>query len=125
MLFIRKYNMRRLAELKLLEFLISVKYYTKFWQKAETFAAVLDIMRINPYFEINDTNVYKFDIYVQHFFFHVLSQFDKTDLSEEEDGSTFIQLEVIKNKLRPLLCFCEELNRSRLFAKLEKTIRLQ
>jgi hypothetical protein len=89
------------------------------------FAAVLDIMRINPYFEINDTNLYKFDIYVQHFFFHMLSVFDKNDLSEEEDGSTYIEFETLKLRLKPLLCFCEELNRSRLFAKLEKTIRVQ
>lgn len=32
--FIRKYNIRRLAEIKMLELIISIKYYTKFWPKA-------------------------------------------------------------------------------------------
>ena len=55
----------------------------------------------------------------------MLSQFDKSELTEESDGSTYIELETVKTKLKPLLSFCEELNRSRLFAKLEKTIRVQ
>lgn len=32
--FIRKNSVRRLAELKMLEFVISLKYYSKFWPKA-------------------------------------------------------------------------------------------
>lgn len=32
--FVVKFKMRRLAEVKLLEFIISLKYYSKFWIKA-------------------------------------------------------------------------------------------
>lgn len=32
--FIKKHNIRRLAEIKMLELIISIKYYTKFWPKA-------------------------------------------------------------------------------------------
>lgn len=52
---------------------------------------MLDIMRINPSFELNDTNIYKFDLYVQNYFFHILAQFDKGDLNEEEDGATYVE----------------------------------
>jgi hypothetical protein len=51
--FIRKHNIRRLAEVKMLEFVISIKYYSKFWPKAEMFAYMLDIMRFQPSFEMN------------------------------------------------------------------------
>ena len=64
-------------------------------------------MRLNPAFEVSDTNIYKFDAHTQYFFFHLLSQFDRTDLNEEEDGATFIEFEILKTKLRPLLFFCQ------------------
>lgn len=77
--FLRKYRIRRLAEVKLLEFIISLKYYSKFWIKAETFCVLMDVMRFIPMFDQTDMYNYRVDYYAQNFFFQVykaLSSFE-------------------------------------------------
>lgn len=48
--FLNKHRIRRLAEVKLLEFIISLKYYSKYWLKAEIFCQFMDVMRYQPLF---------------------------------------------------------------------------
>jgi len=123
--FIRKHNIRRLAELKMLEFVISLKYYCKFWPKAEMFAYMLDIMRFQPSFELNETVMYRFDLYAQNFFLAVFARLNDGEVVEWEDGATYVGFQRIKNVVRKMLFFTDDLTRSRLFAKLEKTVRLR
>lgn len=123
--FVRKHNIRRLAELKMLEFVISLKYYAKFWPKAEMFAYMLDIMRFQPSFELNETSAYRFDLYAQNFFLAVYARLADGEVIEWEDGATYTSFQRIKVLVRRLLYFTDDLTRSRLYAKLEKTVRLR
>jgi|JI6StandDraft_1071083.scaffolds.fasta_scaffold02311_7 hypothetical protein len=123
--FVRKHSIRRLAELKMLEFVISLKYYSKFWPKAEMFAYMLDIMRFQPSFELNESINYRFDLFAQNFFLAVFSRLNDGEVVEWDDGATYAGFQRIKNVVRKLLFFTDDLTRSRLFAKLEKSIRLK
>lgn len=48
--FLNKHRIRRLAEVKLLEFIISLKYYSRYWTRAEMFCQLMDVMRYHPLF---------------------------------------------------------------------------
>ena len=54
--YLKKYKIRRLAEVKLLEFIISLKYYSRFWIKAETFCYLMDVMKYQPAFDHSDSS---------------------------------------------------------------------
>lgn len=43
--------------------LISIRYYSKYWAKADLFASLLQIFKFKPTFEINDTNNYGIDLF--------------------------------------------------------------
>lgn len=81
--FLKKYRIRRLAEVKLLEFIISIKYYTKFWMKAETFCVLMDVMRFIPMFDQTDMYNYRADYYAQNFFFQVYKVMSSFDMVHE------------------------------------------
>ena len=49
--FLQKNRIRRLAEVKLLEFIISLKYYSRYWTRAETFCQLMGVMRYHPLFD--------------------------------------------------------------------------
>jgi hypothetical protein len=62
--FLKKYRIRRLAEVKLLEFVISLKYYSKFWVRASLFCVLMDVMRY-----ATNSEHYRCDYYAQNYFF--------------------------------------------------------
>lgn len=45
--FLDKHKLRRLAEIKLIELLTSLKYYVDVWPRAKTFAYLLNMMKQN------------------------------------------------------------------------------
>ena len=122
--FMKRHRIRRLAEVKLLEFIISIKYYSKFWVKVETFCYLMDVMKYQPTFEFNDSGNYKFDLYTQNFFFSVFKVFSNFETITEEDGTVYIPLRKVKKIMRALLFFTDEMSRSRLIVKLEKEVRV-
>jgi hypothetical protein len=69
--FLKKHRIRRLAEIKLLEFIISLKYYNRYWLRAELFCQLMEVMRYQPLFEQPDGFNYRFDYNTQNFFFSV------------------------------------------------------
>ena len=90
--FLTKFKMRRLAEVKLLELIISLKYYAKFWVKAETFCCLLDIMKFQPYSDPSESAIFKFDHYAQNYFFSIYKHVNKFDLFHDSDGTVYAQL---------------------------------
>ena len=122
--FIKKYRIRRLAEVKLLEFIISLRYYTKFWLKAETFAMLTDVMRFIPLADQTDMYNYRSDYYSQNFFFQVYKRIMIFEQITEEDGTVYVSTKKVKKLMKPMLFFSDEISRSRLFVRLEKDIRI-
>ena len=71
--FLRKFKLRRTAELKLFEFLISLRYYMKTYSRAITFALLCGISIYPPQTGEN-YQVYKFDVYLQNFFLYAFGR---------------------------------------------------
>jgi hypothetical protein len=78
--FLKRHRIRRLAEVKLLEFIISLKYYSKFWLRAELFCVMMDVMRYTPSSEHVDGNNYRSDYYAQNYFFEVYKALSRLEL---------------------------------------------
>jgi len=89
--FLRKYQLRRLVEMKVIEFLSSLKYYSRIWPRAKTMAQLLGIIHFGESSN-TDANVHSCDIYMQEFFFFVYSQIMKSKdaLVEHNEEQTFI-----------------------------------
>lgn len=122
--FLKKYKIRRLAEVKLLEFIISLRYYTKFWLKAEIFAMLMDVMRFIPLADQTDMYNYKSDAYSQNFFFQVYKRMSTFEIITEDDGTEYVSTRKVKKLMKPMLFFTDEINRSRLYVRLEKDLRI-
>lgn len=82
------------------------------------FAYMLDIMRFQPGFEVNETINYRFDLYAQNFFLAVFARLNDGEVVEWDDGATYANFQRIKNVVRKMLFFADDLTKSRLFAKL-------
>lgn len=122
--FLRKHRIRRLAEVKLLEFIISLKYYAKFWKKAETFCIVMDVMRYIPMFDQADSYNYRVDYYAQNYFFQVFRILNSFELINDDDGTVYIPIKKVKKIMKAVLFFTDDLSKSRLMSRLDKDIRI-
>ena len=122
--FLKKYKIRRLAEVKLLEFIISLKYYSRFWTKAEIFCYLMDVMKYQPAFDHSDSSNYRFDYYAQNFFFQVYKKISKFDLIHEEDGTVYVSTRKVKKLMKIMLFFTDDISRSRSAVKLDKDLRI-
>ena len=91
---LKKHKMRRIAELKLIEFLSSLKYYIPIWARAKTFAQLSGLLRITDSME-TDSDQFSADIFLQDYFLTAFSLFvkgGKQSLADTE-GSTNIKVE--------------------------------
>ena len=70
--FLKKHKLRRLAEVKLIEFISSLKYYTKIWPRAKVFAKLTGMLQYSEPIE-TDANSHSCDIYMQEFFYFAYS----------------------------------------------------
>lgn len=70
--FIKKNKLRRLAEVKLIEFISSLKYYTKIWPRAKVFAKLSGMLQYSEPIE-TDSSGHSCDIFMQEFFYFAYS----------------------------------------------------
>lgn len=71
--FLKTHKLRRIAELKLFEFLISLRYYSKSYPRATQFAYLANILHY-PVPVGEHAYIYKYDVYAQMFYFYVLKR---------------------------------------------------
>lgn len=104
--FLKVYKLRRMAEIKLLEFLVSLKYYYKLWPRALLFANLIGVAQHTR--SIAEPNFsYDFDIFLQDFFFYSYSKIIEYNDSFEEnqDGQTLISKDKLEELLGQMLVF--------------------
>ena len=70
--FLKKHKLRRLAEVKLIEFISSLKYYTKIWPRAKVFAKLSGMLQFSEPIE-TDASGHSCDIFMQEFFYFAYS----------------------------------------------------
>lgn len=70
--FLKKYQLRRLAEIKMIEFISSLKYYMKIWTRAKVFANLAGMLQMSDAMS-TDGSTHSSDIYLQEFFFYSYS----------------------------------------------------
>ena len=110
--------MRRISELKLLEFIASLKYYVGFWPRAIIFARLCGIMgsiekngSSNNNCDLERLGINDYDIYTQHFFFWVYKQiFSKSQeaFSESPSGNTWLDAKNIPKLNKLVLRFIKD-----------------
>ena len=61
--FLRKYQLRRLAEIKVIEFVCSLKYYMKIWSRAKLFAVLAGLLQTGDPMS-TDSSTHSADIYL-------------------------------------------------------------
>jgi hypothetical protein len=92
--------MRRMAEIKLLEFIVSIKYYMKSKARALTAAMLCNLLSIEDPTIVKNSAA-NFDIYLQNFFAYVYQLFqpETNALLEIDNDCTFIDSEKVINRL--------------------------
>jgi len=111
--FMKKHKLRRLAEVKLIEFISSLKYYTKIWPRAKVFAKLTGMLQYSEPID-TDASSHSWDIFMQEFYYFAYSCFNiqnskrpaevnSTDYTEN-DGITYIKCEV-EEELTPKILF--------------------
>ena len=105
--FLRKHKLRRLAEVKLIEFITSLKYYTKIWPRAKVFAKLAGMLQFSEPIETDSSN-HSCDIFMQEFFYYAYSclnvKGNSQDYKELDDGNTYLKCE-IEEELTPKILF--------------------
>ena len=69
--FLQQYKFRRVAEEKLSEFIVSLKYYTNIWPRAKIFSKLAGMLQHSE--SIEKGSNYSADIYMQEFFYFAYS----------------------------------------------------
>lgn len=95
----QKNEHRRLAELKTLEFLSSLKYFGEKFPRAYLCALMCNIIETKPFG--------KFTIFLQNYFLYIFSQLIQfqDQFIDEEEGSSLIPLDKISSLIKKLLNF--------------------
>ena len=114
-------KLRRIAEIKLLEFLVSLKYYSKVWSRATIFT---NLAGISSYIKgTNEPNLsYDFDAYVQEYFFFIYSKISSENMHiiDHAEGQTFMPKEKLEEFTKQTLFFYNELDRKKFLGKIAK-----
>ena len=102
--FLRRHKLRRMAELKLLEFLVSVRFYLKTYSRAITFSLLAGLTQYPPQTGEN-ASIYKFDIYLQEYFLYFFQRLQAfAGILLEVEGFTYLDkahcLEVVRENAR-------------------------
>eukprot|EP00347_Sterkiella_histriomuscorum_P022955 403336507 len=105
--FLKKYQLRRLAEIKLIEFITSLKYYMKIWTRAKVFANLAGMLQMGDAMSTDASN-HSSDIYMQEFYYYSYSQYQRirdqatnsgtgqtmsNGLIEHNEESTYVSVE--------------------------------
>ena len=71
--FLKTYNLRRLAESKLMEFVASLKFFSRTWSRANIFSRLCCMMSpLSNGNQLENSLTNDYDIYTQHYFFWFL-----------------------------------------------------
>lgn len=120
--FLRIHKTRRLAELKLLEFLISLRYYITKWPRAQLFGYMIKVI---PYEKVSSESGFipKIDIYSENFFLFVIKNlFNSLEINEENDGNCTVPLEKTLKIVENILdVFVSEVDKRKIISKISKT----
>lgn len=113
-----------MAELKLLEFLVSLKYYSKQSPRALLLANLCNII---PYAKpLQESFPYNFDLYTQEYFFYIFSKIiigEASSIIEYNDTQTLLKNEKLDEISKTLLCFAPEIDQKRFLSKLTRLIK--
>jgi len=108
--FLNKCKLRRLAEIKVIELLTSLKYYLAIWPRAKTFAQLSGFLKFGDQHAMEtDTNNASSDIYLQDFYLTCfnLCRREKGALIEGTEGNTYFMAEKeynVTSMVLPWLC---------------------
>lgn len=100
--FLKHNKLRRLAEVKLIEFISSLKYYTKIWPRAKVFAKLTGMLQYSEPIE-TDANTHSCDIFMQEFFYYAYTCF--SEFRETEDGNTYVKQDFVEEELTSKVLF--------------------
>lgn len=121
--FLRTHKLRRIAEIKLFEFLVSLKYYIKLWPRALMFANLCNITstskpQITPEPSMSST----YDVYVQNYFLFCFQRIYKeaTFIVDSPDGFGFLLREKVDEVIKDCLFFMKDLDKSKLTDRIKK-----
>jgi len=118
--FLRKYKLRRLAEVKLIEFISSLKYYTKIWPRAKVFAKLTGMLQYSEPIE-TDSNGHSCDIFMQEFFYFTYSCFK--EFRETDEGLTLIKCEVEEEITPKILFWMSENDLKKWYHKIRRHVK--
>ena len=106
--------------MKMLEFLVSLKYYLKSWQRAATFANLCNISNIK--LDSNVATFPDFDIYAQNFFLYAFTKVSNevSSIYDNADGSSYLIKDRVEEITNELLAFENEANRKKFIEKISK-----
>eukprot|EP00828_Plagiopyla_frontata_P021586 TRINITY_DN28172_c0_g1_i2.p1 TRINITY_DN28172_c0_g1~~TRINITY_DN28172_c0_g1_i2.p1 ORF type:complete len:429 (-),score=45.32 TRINITY_DN28172_c0_g1_i2:28-1314(-) len=125
--FLKTHKIRRLAELKLLEFLVSLKYYCKLWSKALLFTNMCGITLYKSSTKDDGGFTYNFDIYTQNFVLESLKKLRKYQGSkfylEHSEGYTWLHKDKLDEIQKEIMQFLPEVNKQRAVSKISKLIK--
>ena len=107
--FLEKYKLRRIAEIKLFEFLVSLKYYQKDYQRARVLAHLCNISRL-PKFQNEFVPQEGQDIYLQYFFLFVFKRMMEYSkyIHVQPFGLSLLQKSKVSSLARKILVFYDE-----------------
>ena len=118
------HKVRRIAEIKLLEFLISLKYYAKIWPRALLFANLCNIIPYTKPMQENFPCVY--DLFLQEYFLFCFSRLVNTEnafLLELNEGQTLLKREKLEDVAKDLVFFYPDAEKRKFIFKISKTIK--
>jgi len=117
------YKLRRIAEIKLLEFLVSLKYYSKLWPRATIFTCLTGISTYIKMGSSAEPNFsYDFDAYVQEYFLFIYSKLSTEfmHIFDHPEGQSYMTREKLDDFVKQTLFFYNENDRRRFLSKLSK-----
>jgi hypothetical protein len=71
------------------------------------FCNLMDIIKYQPLSDPNDPGNFKFDYYVQNFYFSIYKKLSSFDLITDDDGTVYISTKDAKNFMKIVLFFTD------------------
>lgn len=118
--FLKTHKLRRTAEIKLLEFLVSLKYYSKMWPRAALFSNFCGISAyLRPSASPEPNFSYDFDAYLLEYFLHIFAKTSQESFGvlEQSDGQTVFPREKLEELVSHALFFNNEYERKKFIGK--------
>lgn len=110
----------------MLEFIVSLKYYSKIWPRAAIFSYMIHVCKYQNYNQRDTSFDYNFDIYVQQYFLHMFGIFEKEKkfMMENQDGNLLVDKKRIDDISKDILFFSVDSQKKKLAAKMIRLIKV-